>query len=179
MEKRVLVVGFGGQGILFTGKLLAYMGLLNNQNVTWMPSYGAEMRGGTSSCGITLSDEEIGSPVVDKPDCLIAMNLPSLLKFEPAVVPGGILLLDSSLVDRKPVREDIKVCLIPATKMAYDNDLEGLANLILLGKLLAMTGLVPRDLVEPALGKVVSARRMSLFEANLRALDLGYSYNLS
>ena len=106
----VLLAGFGGQGILFSGKLLVYSGLLDGKEVSWLPSYGPEMRGGTCNCSVVLSDESIGSPLVTAPDVLIAMNLPSLDKFENSVVPGGTILLDSSLIDRKVTRQDVKVC---------------------------------------------------------------------
>ena len=113
--KQYLFAGFGGQGILFSGKFLAYKGLTEGKQVSWLPSYGPEMRGGTASCGVILSDTPVGSPIVSKPDVLIAMNLPSLDKYEDDVVPGGVIFVDSSLIERKVKRTDVTVHYIPAT----------------------------------------------------------------
>ncbi|MBQ5890848.1 MAG: 2-oxoacid:acceptor oxidoreductase family protein, partial [Clostridia bacterium] len=134
-----LFAGFGGQGILFSGKLLAYKGLTDGKNVSWLPSYGPEMRGGTASCSVIISDDAVGSPIVSKPDVLIAMNLPSLDKYEDTVVSGGMIFVDSSLIERKVKRDDVKVFYIPATKLASDNGIAKLANIILMGKVLAET----------------------------------------
>ena len=115
---RILIAGFGGQGVLFAGKFLAYKGLCEGRQLSWLPSYGPEMRGGTANCNVVLSDEPIGSPIVTSPDILIAMNLPSLDKFEDAVVPGGAIFVDSTLIERKVKRDDVRVFYIPATQMA-------------------------------------------------------------
>ena len=120
----ILLAGFGGQGILFSGKLLVYSGLLDGKEVSWLPSYGPEMRGGTGNCSVVISDESIGSPLVTAPDVLIAMNLPSLDKFEDSVVPGGTILLDSSLIDRKVTRKDVKVCYVDASRLAEENGMK-------------------------------------------------------
>ena len=172
----ILIAGFGGQGILFAGKVLAYAGLLEERQVSWLPSYGPEMRGGTANCSIILSDTTIGSPIVDKPDILIAMNLPSLDKYENAVVPGGFLFVDSSLIARKVERSDANVYYIPATALASEKGLDTLANMILLGHVLAKTGVVPFEDIEKALRKVVSAKHANLLEKNLEAIRLGYDY---
>ncbi|MBQ2421064.1 MAG: 2-oxoacid:acceptor oxidoreductase family protein, partial [Clostridia bacterium] len=127
-----LFAGFGGQGILFSGKFLAYKGLTEGKNVSWLPSYGPEMRGGTASCGVIISDEPVGSPIVSKPDVLIAMNLPSLDKYEDAVAPGGIIFADSTLIERKVNRTDVKVFYIPATGLASENNIPKLANMIVM-----------------------------------------------
>ena len=119
--KQFLFSGFGGQGILFSGKLLAYKGLIDEKQVSWLPSYGPEMRGGTASCSVIISDDPVGSPIVSKPDVLVAMNLPSLDKYEDAVVPGGIIFADSTLIERKVKRDDVTVYYVPATKLANDN----------------------------------------------------------
>lgn len=109
----ILIAGFGGQGILFAGKFLAYKGLIENKNVSWLPSYGPEMRGGTASCNVIVSDEPVGSPIVSSPDVLIAMNLPSLDKYENSVKSGGVIFADSSLIERKVARKDVTVYYIP------------------------------------------------------------------
>ncbi len=169
----VLIAGFGGQGILFAGKFLAYKGLLEDKNVSWLPSYGPEMRGGTASCNVIISDEPVGSPIVSKPDILIAMNLPSLDKYENSVAPGGSIFIDSSLIDRKIQREDVKAFYIPATRLASDNDMSTLANMIIMGKLLRETQGFDDDEVTAALKKVISAKHADMLDLNLAALQLG------
>ena len=169
----VLIAGFGGQGILFAGKFLAYKGLLEDKNVSWLPSYGPEMRGGTASCNVIISDEPVGSPIVSKPDILIAMNLPSLDKYENNVAPGGSIFIDSSLIDRKIQREDVKAFYIPATRLASDNDMSTLANMIIMGKLLRETQGFDDDEVTAALKKVISAKHADMLDLNLAALQLG------
>ena len=173
MTTSILISGFGGQGVLFTGKFLAYEGLLENKEVTWLPSYGPEMRGGTASCSVIISDDPIGSPLVPNPDVLIAMNLPSVDKFESAVVPGGWLFYDSSLVDKPITRTDIKVVPVPATKMANDAGFPTLANMIVMGKMLKELNLFPDDAVDRTLAKVVSARKKDLLELNKTAVKMG------
>ena len=135
-----LFAGFGGQGILFSGKFLAYKGLMAGKNVSWLPSYGPEMRGGTASCSVVLSETPIGSPIVSNPDVLIAMNLPSLDRYENSVAPGGTIFVDSTLIERKVQRQDVTVYYVPATQMASDNNMPTLANMILMGKVLAVLG---------------------------------------
>ena len=169
----VLIAGFGGQGILFAGKFLAYKGLLEDKNVSWLPSYGPEMRGGTASCNVIISDEPIGSPIVSKPDILIAMNLPSLDKYESSVAPGGTIFIDSSLIDRKIQREDVKAFYIPATRLASDNGMSTLANMIIMGKLLSETQGFDDEEVTAALKKVISAKHVDMLDLNLAALQLG------
>lgn len=174
--KQFLFSGFGGQGILFSGKLLAYKGLIDEKQVSWLPSYGPEMRGGTASCSVILSDEPVGSPIVSKPDVLVAMNLPSLDKFENAVVPGGIIFVDSTLIERKVERDDVTVYYVPATKMASDNGTPTLANIILMGKILNVLGDFDEASVRAALGKVISARHADMLEVNLKAMQLGADF---
>ena len=169
----VLIAGFGGQGILFAGKFLAYKGLLEDKNVSWLPSYGPEMRGGTASCNVIISDEPVGSPIVSKPDILIAMNLPSLDKYENSVAPGGTIFIDSSLIDRKIQREDVKAFYIPATRLASDNGMSTLANMIIMGKLLSETQGFDDEEVTAALKKVISAKHVDMLDLNLAALQLG------
>ena len=138
--KQFLFSGFGGQGILFSGKFIAYKGLMDGKQVSWLPSYGPEMRGGTASCSVIVSDEPVGSPIVSKPDVLIAMNLPSLDKYESTVAPGGMIFLDSSLIERKVERDDVQVFYIPATRLAGENGMPTLANMIIVGKILKELG---------------------------------------
>ena len=169
----MLIAGFGGQGILFTGKFLAYKGLTEGKEVSWLPSYGPEMRGGTASCSVIISDEPVGSPIVSKPDILVAMNLPSLDKYEDSVVPGGKIFVDSTLIDRKVKRDDVDVYYIPSTKLASDNDMPTLANMIIAGKLLEVTGGFEEEAVNAALGKVISAKRADMLATNLKAMQIG------
>ncbi len=171
-----LFSGFGGQGILFAGKFLAYKGLMEGREVSWLPSYGPEMRGGTASCGIILSDEPVGSPIVANPDVLVAMNLPSLDKYESAVVPGGMIFADSTLIERKVTRADVTVFYVPATKLANDNGMPTLANMILMGKILKETGDSSEEGLRAALNKVISAKRADMLETNLKAMQIGADY---
>ncbi len=173
-----LIAGFGGQGILFAGKFLAYKGLNDGENVSWVPSYGPEMRGGTASCSVIVSDIPVGSPIVSKPDVLIAMNLPSLDKYEDTVVSGGTIYVDSTLVERKVKRDDVKVVYIPATKMASDNKTPTLANMIIMGKVFADNGAFDdEEKITAALKKVISAKHSDMLDINLGALRLGKNYN--
>ncbi len=175
MTTQILIAGFGGQGVLFAGKFLAYGGLISGKQVSWLPSYGPEMRGGTANCSIIISDEPVGSPIVATPDVLMVMNLPSLDKYENATVPGGKIFIDSTLIARKVERTDVDAFYIPATKMAQDAGYPTLANMVLMGKMMKETGL-GADCLEAALKKVVSAKRAELLEVNLKALKSGYDY---
>lgn len=170
----ILISGFGGQGVLFTGKFLAYEGLLENKEVTWLPSYGPEMRGGTASCSVIISDSPIGSPLVPHPDVLIAMNLPSLDRFEKEVVPGGMIFYDSSLIDRAVERTDVQAFPVPATKMAEEQGFTTLANMIVMGKMLKETGAFPVEAIDRTIAKVVSAKRQNLIDLNKKAISIGY-----
>ena len=173
---QVLIAGFGGQGILFAGKFLAYAGLLQGRNVSWLPSYGPEMRGGTANCSVILSDEQVGSPIVDRPDILIAMNLPSLDKYEDAAPAGASIFVDSSLVQRKVRRTDVNAWYIPATQLSNDRGYQTLANIILMGHVIAKTGVIPQEMIRPSMQKVVSARHADLLEKNIEALQIGLEY---
>jgi 2-oxoglutarate ferredoxin oxidoreductase subunit gamma len=173
---QILIAGFGGQGVLFAGKFLAYKGLLEEKQVSWLPSYGPEMRGGTANCSIIISDSAVGSPIVNSPDCLIVMNLPSFDKYENAVVAGGTMIVDSTLIAKKTDRTDVKACYVPATQMAADAGIPTLANMILVGKFLKECAALSFEDVEGALKKVVSAKKMDLFELNLKAIRMGYDF---
>lgn len=168
-----LFAGFGGQGILFAGKFAAYKGLIEEKQVSWLPSYGPEMRGGTASCSVIISDDAVGSPIVSKPDVLIAMNLPSLDKYESEVKAGGVIFADSTLIERKVAREDVTVHYIPATKLASDNGMPTLANMIIIGKILKEMGEYDEEMILAALKKVISAKRADMLDINLKAIKLG------
>lgn len=172
----ILIAGFGGQGILFAGKFLAYKGLIDEKQVSWLPSYGPEMRGGTASCGVIISDTPVGSPIINEPDMLVAMNLPSLDKYEASVVPGGTIFVDSTLIERKVNRDDVKVVYIPATKLAQENGFPTLANMIIAGKVLDEMGASSIESIDAALKKVISAKRIEMLEINKKALTLGSNY---
>ena len=168
-----LFSGFGGQGILFAGKFVAYKGLTEDKQVSWLPSYGPEMRGGTASCSVIVSDEPVGSPIVSAPDVLVALNLPSLDKFEKDVKPGGYIFADSTLIERKVERDDVNVFYIPATQLASDNGIPTLANMIVMGKMLKELGDYTAEGIENGLSKVISAKRADMKELNVKALELG------
>lgn len=170
---RILLAGFGGQGILFAGKFLANKGLAEGKQVSWLPSYGPEMRGGTANCSVIISDEPIGSPIVDEPDVLVAMNLPSLDKYEDSVVSGGKIFMDSSLIKREVERKDTDVFCVPATSLASENKLDTLANMIMTGKLLKEIPEFNTDNSAEVLKKIVSKRHADLLEFNEKALALG------
>ena len=167
MTTEIILAGFGGQGILFAGKILAYCGLMAGKELSWLPSYGPEMRGGTANCSVCISDEPIGSPVVTTPDYLIAMNGPSYKK------PGGLVLFDNSIVEETCERTDITAISLPATDMATDAGLNGAANMVLLGRMLAETSLFDLDTVKKAMEKCIPPKRAHLIEANLKAIQLG------
>ena len=176
MTTQILIAGFGGQGVLFAGKFLAYKGMLEDKQVSWLPSYGPEMRGGTANCSIIISDEPVGSPIVSSPDALIVMNLPSFDKYENAVVPGGKVFVDSTLIGRKAQRTDIDAYYIPATKMAADAGIPTLANMIILGKMIKETGAISFENMVDVMKKIVSAKRVELIDINIKALEAGYNY---
>jgi len=177
MTHEFLIAGFGGQGLLFAGKFLVNKGMMEGKEVSWLPSYGPEMRGGTASCSVIVSDEPVGSPIVSKPNVLMVMNLPSLDRYESAVKAGGKIFVDSSLVDRKVERSDVDAYYVPATQLASDNGLTGLANMILTGKLLKVLGQFEDEAaVADSLKKVVSVKHPEMFEKNLQALKIGRDY---
>ena len=176
MNKEILIAGFGGQGILFSGKFLAYGGLLDGKEVSWLPSYGPEMRGGTANCSIILSDSKIGSPIVDKPDVLIAMNAPSFDKYITEIKSGGMAIVDSSLIDKKSERDDVEAYYIPATRLASENGLTGLANMIILGLFLKKTNLMTDELIDKVMKKIVPAKKPQLYDLNMKAIQLGFNY---
>ena len=172
----ILIAGFGGQGILFSGKFLAYKGLMENIQVSWLPSYGPEMRGGTANCNVILSDDPVGSPIITAPDVLIAMNLPSLQKYVNTVVKGGQIYIDSSLINIKVEREDVEVFYIPATQMAKEEGIATLANMIIVGHLLENHPELSFDGASDVVDKLVPPKKAALKELNMKALSLGKDY---
>ena len=173
---QILIAGFGGQGVLFAGKFLAYKGLVQDKQVSWLPSYGPEMRGGTANCNFILSETPVGSPIITEPDVLVAMNLPSLQKYVDTVVPGGQIYLDSALIDIKVERTDVEVFYIPATQMAKDEGIASLANMIIMGHLLEHHPELGFDGVEDVVNKLVPPKKAALIGLNMKALQLGRDY---
>ncbi len=168
-----ILAGFGGQGILFMGKVIAYAGLIDGKEVSWLPSYGPEMRGGTANCSVCISDEPICSPLVSNPNVLIVMNLPSYEKFIDTVIPGGIVIIDSTLVDRTVQRDDISAYYVPATRLADETGLKGLANIILMGKMLGLTNFCSMETMKKTIEKIVPPRKQHLVPKNMEAIELG------
>ena len=173
---QILIAGFGGQGILFTGKFLAYKGLKEDLQVSWLPSYGPEMRGGTANCNVILSEAPVGCPIIAAPDVLVVMNLPSLQKYVDTVAPGGQIYVDSTLVDEKVTRTDVEVFYIPATQMANEAGIGSLANMILTGYLLENHPELSFEGVENVVSAMVPPKKAGLVELNMKALNLGKNY---
>ena len=169
----ILIAGFGGQGTLFAGKVLANASLLKGLEVSWLPSYGPEMRGGTANCSVMVSDSPIGSPIVSHPDILLALNKPSFEKYEKLTAPGGYIFVDSSLVDVRSKRKDIKVFYVPATELARETGNASLANIVLIGKAMKETGLFLEADIIQALGMIVPKHKPALYDANIKALRAG------
>ena len=173
---QILLAGFGGQGVLFAGKFLAYKRMVQGKQLSWLPSYGPEMRGGTANCSVILSDTPVGSPIITNPDVLVAMNLPSLQKFVDAVVPGGKIILDSTLIDAKVERTDVEVFYIPATQMARDAGFSTLANMILTGKVMKEAACVDFADNKGTLEAFIPAKKAGLIDVNCKALQMGYDF---
>jgi 2-oxoglutarate ferredoxin oxidoreductase subunit gamma len=169
----VIISGFGGQGTLFAGQILAYAGMDAGNHVTWIPSYGPEMRGGKARCTVVVSDEEIGSPIVRRPSAAIVMNIPSMEAYEPAVKPGGVLVVNSSLIDLTSQREDITVIYVPATEMATEMGNVRVANMILLGAWAVATGVLAPEQLGQALADHLPEGRQKLVPINQEALRRG------
>jgi 2-oxoglutarate ferredoxin oxidoreductase subunit gamma len=173
MQADVIMAGFGGQGILLIGKMLAYAGMNEGKEVSWLPSYGPEMRGGTCNCTVVISDTTVGSPVIQSPRAVVAMNLPSLEKFEPGVRPGGTLLINTSLIERRSERDDITVVEVPANQIANSLGNPRGANMVALGAYVGATDAVALDQVERVVRETFAAKP-SLIAVNLEALHQGY-----
>lgn len=175
-QHEIILSGFGGQGIQSAGMIIAYSAMLEGKFVSFLPSYGAEMRGGTSNCHVIISDDPVGSPIINNATVLLAMNRPSLDKFEDWVVPGGIILYDSSLVNRELTRDDVKAFGIPATQIASDMGNLAYANIVMLGKLLEETGAVSSEYFEKGLKRVLPERKHYMIPEEMEALGLGMKY---
>ncbi len=173
LNEQVIMAGFGGQGIMSMGQLLTYAGMLEGKNVSWLPSYGPEMRGGTANCNVIISDEPVASPVVTDATAAIVMNLPSLDKFEPTLVEGGILLINSSLIDKKAQRSDIKAYEIPANDIANQLGNSKVANMVMLGAYLELTKCLKTESVIQALRKVLGPSKEKFVPVNEQALAKG------
>ena len=173
---QILIAGFGGQGILFAGKFLAYKGLMEDKQLSWLPSYGPEMRGGTANCNVILSDDPVGSPIITAPDVLVAMNLPSLQKYVNTVVPGGQVYVDSALIDAKVERTDVEVFYIPATQMAKEEGIASLANMIIIGSLLQHNSELSFEGTQAVVEKLVPPTKAAMVEMNMKALNMGKEY---
>jgi len=174
METSIIIAGFGGQGVLFAGQLLAYAGMDNGLHVTWIPSYGPEMRGGTANCTVIVSDEPVGAPIVANPDVAVVLNLPSLEKYEPLVKPGGLLVVNSALVTQKVNRADIEVAYVPANDIAEALGSAKMMNMAALGALLARRPILTLDQLNQTLDDHLPARKAHLLEANKRVVQKGY-----
>ena len=176
MQTDILIAGFGGQGVLFAGQLMAYAAMNEGKHVTWIPSYGPEMRGGTANCTVVISDEEIGSPLVRNPQALIAMNLPSLDKYEALVKPGGLVVINSSIINRTAERSDIRSVLIPGNEIAETLGDRRMTNMVLLGGLLANLPVISLEAIERALVAHLPARHQRLLPLNIQALSRGAQF---
>jgi len=176
MQTEVIISGFGGQGTLYAGQVLAYAAMDEGKQVTWIPSYGPEMRGGTANCTVVVSDEEIGSPTVKHPKAVLALNLPSLDKYENMIAPGGCLVVNESMVNRKPERTDIQVVILPANEIAREIGNERATNMVMLGALLANMDILPIEALEKALKNHTAQRLQKFVEMNIQALRRGAEY---
>lgn len=173
MDERIIIAGFGGQGVMAMGQLLTYSGMLEDKSVSWLPSYGPEMRGGTANCNVIISTEPVGSPVVVEATTAIVLNKPSMDKFEGSLIPGGKLFVNSSLIERKSVRDDLDVYYIPANEIANQLGNLRVANMVMLGAYLEVVHAVSIDSIESAFPKVFGESKMHLLPINKEALVRG------
>jgi 2-oxoglutarate ferredoxin oxidoreductase subunit gamma len=176
MMIKTIFAGFGGQGVLMMGYSLAHSAMNKGYQVTYLPSYGAEVRGGTANCTIAVADEEITSPVASEPDYLVVMNSPSLLTFENRVTPGGTIFLNSSIVNVLPIRRDVKICAVPCGDMAQELGNVRVANIIMMGAFIKKTGIVPADIYLKTLGTIMGSKKKSVAEINQKAFAAGYDF---
>jgi len=175
-ETSIIISGFGGQGTLFAGQVLAYASMDNGLEVTWIPSYGPEMRGGTAHCTVIVSESPIGSPLVRKPNVVLALNLPSVDKYEVLVPAGGVLIANSSLMNREINRKDISALLIPANEIAEEIGMSRLGNMIMVGAMIALKPILPLDAVKKALEEHIPERHKKTLPKNYDAMDRGYKF---
>ncbi len=173
MNEQIIIAGFGGQGVLLAGQILAYAGMNEGKNVSWLPSYGPEMRGGTANCNVVISDEEVGSPVVTDADCVMVMNRPSLEKFEKDVKKGGILIINSSLIEIEATRDDVKIIKVPANKIAEEAGSVKAANMVMIGAYNACAKVVDNKTIISCLEKIMGEKKAHLIPLNEKAIALG------
>lgn len=176
MMDKILLAGFGGQGVMFIGKVMAYAGMLDQREICWIPSYGPEMRGGTASCSVIISDDEIYSPVIEFADAGIVLNQPSYDRFFSRIKSGGVLIVNSSLVAINTVREDILVIAIPASDIANELGNPSMANMVCLGAMIKYLKLVDSNSVENAMEALVGKKKPELYEENMAAIQKGLEY---
>lgn len=176
MHHEIIISGFGGQGVLFAGQLLAYAGLAEGKHVTWIPSYGPEMRGGTAHCTVIISDKEIGSPLVQHPTAALVMNPPSMEKYAPLVKTDGVLILDATLIEQRSGRINLDEIAIPAKAIADELGTPQIANVVMLGALIAATRVVSIETMNEVLAQHLSARHRDKLKANQRALQRGAAW---
>ncbi|QTA37797.1 2-oxoacid:acceptor oxidoreductase family protein [Thermosipho ferrireducens] len=171
---RFIFAGFGGQGVMLMGQILSYAGMIEGKNVTWIPSYGPEMRGGTANCTVVVSDEEVASPVVDKADVVVAMNIPSMLKFQNFVTKNGYLFLNESVIDREPdVKDGISIIKVSCNEIADKLGNLKVANMVMLGAVIAKTGIVSKESIEKAFQKKLTGKKSHLIDLNKQAIEEG------
>lgn len=173
MEYNMIFSGFGGQGVLLAGQLIAEAGMKNNKNVSWMPSYGPEMRGGVANCSVVVSDDQIGAPIISSPDILVAMNKPSVDAFINKVKPGGYLIYNSSLISEKPIRDDINIIALPANDIASELGVAKVANMPIIGVVLKLVDFFSKDDIAQVMLKKFGESKKSLIDLNLKAIDMG------
>jgi 2-oxoglutarate ferredoxin oxidoreductase subunit gamma len=174
MERSTIFAGFGGQGLLFAGTVLARAAMAEGREVLWIPSYGPEMRGGTAFCTVLIGEQPIGSPVVDRADAAVVLNPPSLARFEDTVAPGGLLVVNTSLIEAEVRRTDLEVVALPCTALAKEAGDDRLVSVVALGALVARRPLASAEAVRGALEAILSAKRPDILEADLAAFDAGY-----
>ncbi|HOI43599.1 MAG TPA: 2-oxoacid:acceptor oxidoreductase family protein [Elusimicrobiales bacterium] len=179
MYQGIRISGFGGQGVISAGVLLAYTGMSEGKEVSFFPAYGAEMRGGTANCSVVVSSEEVAAPIVSAPDTAIVLNEPSLAKFEPMVKPGGLLIVNTSLINSKPTRKDIKVLNVPCNEIAAQLGNGKVMNMVALGAFAAATGAVSVEAIAKALPKVYKKLKPEVIELNVQALKKGAGFKLN
>lgn len=179
MNISIIVSGYGGQGVLFLGTILSYSAMILEKNTTWIPAYGAEMRGGAANCSVKICDDEIASPIIENADIVIALNLPSFKKFEKRVKKGGVIILNSSLCDEAPERDDIEYVPVPFSKLINDSKIPAFINMVALGAFSAYTKYIKLSVLKQALQKAISTSRKHLLDNNIASLELGAQYILS
>jgi 2-oxoglutarate ferredoxin oxidoreductase subunit gamma len=178
MQTEIIISGFGGQGVLFAGQLISYAAMNCGKDVTWIPSYGPEMRGGTANCTVVVADEEIGSPFVQNPEAVVAMNLPSMLKYEPLVKKGGLMVVNKSMIDRDVERKDIRVVYIEGNEIAEQLGDKRMTNMVLLGGLLANHPFLKLEDIEKALEEHLPVKHHKLLPQNYKALRRGAEHKV-